>query len=279
MKILFTIMLLVFWSSINAEVRPEYSGMWYNHDQRGHGLSLEVLDAHRTVGFWYLYDRAGEPFWLFLDGVNTDNRIQMTAFHFRGMAMDEWDPATNTRTEYGEVTVEFTDCSNAILNAYATEWGGWMDPVPLQRLSSIAGLECNGPEPGPLTMAQLEGDWNVQHGQAYPWTWYETVVESDGTYSYGGDVMRQCVYSGQITMDEGAPPTLSITYASSDWCFPGETPFTKPGIYYEDYTFCIDDIELMKPECEPRSQVMVFPSCPEESELCLDHREIIFWRD
>jgi hypothetical protein len=280
MKILFTIMLFFFWSSISAEIRPEYSGMWYNHDQRGHGLSLEVLDADRTVGFWYLYDRAGDPFWLFLDGVNTGNRVHMTAYHFSGMVMDEWNPATNTRTEYGEVTVEFTDCNNATLNAYVSESSAWVDPIPLERLSHIAGLECHGPEPGPLTMAQLEGHWSVRHGQAYPWTTYGTVVGPDGTYSYGGqNEMQLCAYSGQITTDEGDSPTLSITYTSSEWCTPGETPVTKSGNYYENYIFCIYDFELMKPDCESRGQVIVFPSCPEDSELCLDSREIIFWRD
>lgn len=279
MKIIFTIILLFFWSSISAEIRPEYSGTWYNHDQRGHGLSLEVLDAERSAGFWYLYDTAGEPFWLLLDGVNTGNRIEMTAYHFSGMVMGEWDPATNSGTEYGEVIVEFTDCNNATLNAYTTEWGALMDSIPLQRLTHIAGLECQGPETGPLTMTQLEGDWNVQHGQSFAWTLYGTVIEPDGTYTYGGDDMRPCLYSGQIEIDEGDSPTLSITYTSSDFCTPGDTPFTKFGNYYENYNFCLFDYELMKPDCEFRSQVMVFPSCPGDSEFCLDEREIIFWRD
>lgn len=278
MKIIFTIILLFFWSSISAEIRPEYSGTWYNHDQRGHGLSLEVLDAERSVGFWYLYDMAGEPFWLLLDGVNTGNRIEMTAYHFSGMVMGEWDPATNSGTEYGEVIVEFTDCNNATLNAYTSEWGTLMDSVPLQRLSHIAGLECHGPETGPLTITQLEGDWNVQHGESFWWSLYGTVIEPDGAYLYGGDDMRACVYSGQIAI-EGDSPTLSITYTSSDFCTPGDTPFTKSGNYYENYNFCLFDFELMKPDCEFRSQVMVFPSCPGDSEFCLDEREIIFWRD
>ncbi|MBT8054560.1 MAG: hypothetical protein KJN69_11755 [Gammaproteobacteria bacterium] len=279
MKTIFTILLLFFWSSISAEIRPEYSGMWYNHDQRGHGLSLEVLDAGRTVGFWYLYDMAGAPFWLLLDGVHTGNRVEMTAYHFDGMVMGEWDPATNSSTEYGKVIVEFTDCNNATLNAYTTESGTLMDSIPLQRLTHIAGLECHGPQTDPPTMTQLEGDWNVQHGQAHPFNWHWAVIEPDGTYSYGGQGgMARCEYSGQISIEEGNPPWLSITY-TSDLCTPGDTPFTKSGNYYENYIFCVYDFELMNPDCESRSQVMVFPSCPEESELCLDSREIILWRD
>jgi hypothetical protein len=253
--------------------------MWYNHDQRGHGLSLEVLDTHETVGFWYLYDMDGEPFWLLLEGVNTGNRIEMTAYHFSGMVMNEWNPSTNSSTEYGEVIIEFTDCNNAIMTAYSTELGTLMDAFPLQRLTNIAGLGCRGPEPGPLTMTQLKGDWSVQHGEFIPFSWHGTVIESDGTYSYGGgSYMDVCAYSGQITIDEGSPPTVSITYTSDDLCLPGETPFTKSGNYYENYVFCTYDFGLMKPMCESRSQVMVFPSCSGEKELCLDDREIIFWR-
>ena len=49
MKILLSITLLFFWSSISAQILPEYSGSWYNRDQNGHGLSIEVIDDERTI--------------------------------------------------------------------------------------------------------------------------------------------------------------------------------------------------------------------------------------
>ena len=82
MKVLFTLILVFSTSSlfgdsildIGFNVRPSWSGAWYNPDQSGHGISVEVLDDERTAFFWYTYDLDGNPVWLTARGVNNDIR-------------------------------------------------------------------------------------------------------------------------------------------------------------------------------------------------------------
>ena len=40
------------WSE-TANIRPSWSGTWYDADQPGHGISVEVLDDERTIFYWY----------------------------------------------------------------------------------------------------------------------------------------------------------------------------------------------------------------------------------
>ena len=67
MKALISLVLILFNVSVFADaeyVRPSWSGAWFNPDQSGHGISVEILDDERTVIFWYAYDLDGKPTWL-----------------------------------------------------------------------------------------------------------------------------------------------------------------------------------------------------------------------
>ena len=67
---------LALMSSAHAQVLPEYSGSWFNPNQDGHGINIEVIDAQRSIGFWYTYTQTGAPQWFLFDGANVDDRIE-----------------------------------------------------------------------------------------------------------------------------------------------------------------------------------------------------------
>ena len=259
MKIIFTVVLLFFWQSICAEIRPEYSGMWYNPEQDGHGLNLEVLSDGRTAGFWYLYDADGEPFWLLLEGVNSNhNRIEMLAYRFSGMIMGEWDPSTNRRSEWGAVLIQVADCNHATVSAYQNGQGEW-GPIEMERLTHIAGLKCVDPKPESVTLKQILGDWKAKSGYYLN----DVTVQADGKFEYF--TTEGCRWSGEIKIDETDPSFLSISYVQ-DTCHAPYGPFLKSGRLYTDYLWCYsvwpDPLDFPGVAmCDRSAEVMVFEPC------------------
>ena len=65
---IFVLAVFIHSGSALAEVRPEYSGSWYNPDQSGHGFSVEVLSTERSIAYWFTYDPFGNPIFLYADG-------------------------------------------------------------------------------------------------------------------------------------------------------------------------------------------------------------------
>jgi hypothetical protein len=145
------IMLLVVIGLSNAafaDVRPEYSGSWYNPEQAGHGFSIEVISPEQTIVYWYTYDPDGNPIFLFGDGSNEGDQVVAQVWFLRGMIWGDFNPDTNQMHDWGTLTVTFEDCSHA-----AVEYDSTMEyvngepfgsgQIPLVRLASISGFECS----------------------------------------------------------------------------------------------------------------------------------------
>ena len=137
MKIYFPIVLLFSWSSLGAQILPEYSGSWYNRDQDGHGLNIEVIDEERAIAYWYTYTFGGSPTWFLLDGVNVDNRVEATVYMFDNMFWGLFDPVGLNRQEIRSATIEFSDCDNARMAYSKGNFGE--GELPLQRKNYFAG--------------------------------------------------------------------------------------------------------------------------------------------
>jgi len=144
------LLLVVFGLSdaVFSEVRPEYSGSWYNPGQTGHGFSIEVVSAEQTLAYWYTYDPAGNPIFLFADGTNDGDRVEAQVWFLQGMVWGEFDPDTNEMFEWGTLTVTFEDCSHATVQYDSTLEYQNGEPfgageIPLVRLASINGFECS----------------------------------------------------------------------------------------------------------------------------------------
>jgi len=145
------IMLLVVFGLSDAalsDVRPEYSGSWYNPSQSGHGFSIEVVSTTQTILYWYTYDPAGNPIFLFADGTNEGDRVDAQVWFLQGMVWGEFDPDTNEMFEWGTLTITFEDCSHASIQydstlAYENGEPFGSGQIPLVRLASISGFECS----------------------------------------------------------------------------------------------------------------------------------------
>lgn len=142
------------------------SGSWYNPAQSGHGLSVEVLNPEHALVYWYVYDRDGNPFFLYIEGRIQGQRIDGVAYAPSGMRWGNFDPQALRKPVWGEVDLEFSDCDNARLSweANSPDFGnGSMDVV---RLSSVHTLNC---QLAPVSESPLSGGlYSVVSSKARP---------------------------------------------------------------------------------------------------------------
>jgi hypothetical protein len=140
------------------------SGAWYNPAQSGHGLSVELIARDRAVLFWYVYDPQGNPIFLYIEGAVTGRRIDGVAYAPKGMRFGTFDPAAVTRPVWGNVSLDFSDCSHATLNwnAVGAEYG--TGRMPLQRLTGVVDLPCALPPASTLATGLYEGTVETTNG-------------------------------------------------------------------------------------------------------------------
>lgn len=86
-----------------------HSGSWFNPDQSGHGLVIQILSADSAVVFWYVYDADGNQFWLIGTGPYDGKRIQLNMFESRGaMFPPDFDAGDVATTFWGNLNLVFT---------------------------------------------------------------------------------------------------------------------------------------------------------------------------
>ncbi len=129
-----------------AALPPGMSGAWYNPAQSGHGISLEVLDDRRAIAYWFVYDAAGAPIHLYIDGQVQGHSITGPAYLSRGMPFGSFDSSRHTIGVWGHVRLDFQDCAHATLHYDADGPRGGASfgsgDIAMARLSQLAGLDC-----------------------------------------------------------------------------------------------------------------------------------------
>ena len=147
-RIIIAFIFLALSQSAFSEIRPEYSGSWFNPDQSGHGFSVEVLSSGRTIVYWYTYDPFGNSIFLFGDATNVGNSIQAQVYFLQGMVFGEFNPATNELFDWGTLTITFHDCTHATLKydsilEYQSGESFGSGEMPLVRLASMDNFKCS----------------------------------------------------------------------------------------------------------------------------------------
>ncbi len=140
-----------------AQLPPGISGAWYNPQQSGHGLSVEILDDNRALAFWYVYDPQGNPVHLYLDGRIEGHRIEATAYAPSGMRFGSFRTEQLQMPIWGEVAMDFSSCERGTLrwDSELAEYGSGSSEI--RRLTRIAGLDCELDSSAPTQAALLTG--------------------------------------------------------------------------------------------------------------------------
>lgn len=218
MKAIIPILLFPFFFSLaHADIRPEHSGAWYNPDQTGHGLSIQVLDDERTIAFWFTYTPVGSPIFLVIDGVNDDHTVTGLAYSQEGMIWRQFDPATLKSKVWGEISIEFLGCDSAVLTWSSSVEGYGDGQVELERLTYLASLKCDD------VATELTGEWQVGFAEA-DGSPYPVTVDANGAFEFydalacrwEGHIHVQSMERGYLTARFGSPTcplTVPMLYA------------------------------------------------------------------
>ncbi|MFU8831435.1 MAG: hypothetical protein ACNA7J_04675 [Wenzhouxiangella sp.] len=133
------------------------TGSWYNPDESGHGLSIEILDAEMVLAYWFTFDAVGDPAWVVAVGDYVgDGLAEMDGWFAKGGTFPpSFDPELVEVVSWGGLEIEFHSCTEATLRWQATVSGFGSGEMPLQRFTRQAEFTCTDPPPESL----LIPDW------------------------------------------------------------------------------------------------------------------------
>src|SRR5690606_32960377 len=129
----------------HAGLPGSISGPWYNPEQRGHGLTVDVVSPDKAGVIWHVFDPDGHPLTLYIEGDISGRRIDGEAYAPEGMRFGEVDRSDVQLPHWGSVDIEFDDCNNARLDWSAEESSYGDGNMSIIRLAGLNGVDCNLP--------------------------------------------------------------------------------------------------------------------------------------
>jgi len=159
---------VLFAASAHAALPPGITGAWYNPEQSGHGLSVEIIAPDHALVIWHAFDTRGRPLTLYMDGPITGRRIDATVYAPQGMRFGDFDRAELQMPVWGEIEIEFSDCEAGELRWRALDSAFGSGSTRLQRLTSVSGLECEFSEqPAAVFSARVQRPATGVQGSGY----------------------------------------------------------------------------------------------------------------
>jgi hypothetical protein len=197
-------------------IDASYSGSWYHPPESGSGFNLEIISGERALLFWYVYDDAGEPVWLYSEGELDGESIDFVVYYSDGMRFGDLDAADRTNRVWGSLTMSFADCNHATIAYASTLTGLPHSPVgtrtfPVERLVNIASLPCRRAAEGYYT------GWIADPSGA------GGVVDLEGLLSPKGRMYLRSVASNEVFTGAFATTGDALTSPYLSLCTDSET--------------------------------------------------------
>lgn len=124
----------------------EFTGSWYDPAKVGQGFNLDVVDnssGKTAVLYWYTYDAAGRPLWLYGQAViPAGNSVSMDLFEVSGPRFAQDFSANQLGlNRFGQIQLSFSSCT-----AGAAVYSGTLGigSFNLSRLTQGFGGTCTG---------------------------------------------------------------------------------------------------------------------------------------
>ncbi len=123
---------------------PGITGAWYDPEQSGHGLFIEVLPGNRFFAGWFTFNTAGtEQAWFTGVGTYSGNAATITDVEMPtgGRWIPNFDPSRIVPNQWGTLTFVFTDCNHGRVD-FNSMLGYGSGGMNLTRLTKPLGLSC-----------------------------------------------------------------------------------------------------------------------------------------
>ena len=127
-----------------AFIGPGFTGSWYDPNQSGHGLAVEVLNNNLFYAMWFAFAPDGSQVWFGGVGTYVGNTavIEQVALPTGGLWIPNFNPATIVRNPWGTLTFTFSDCNHGRVDFSSSIGGYGAGHMDLARLTQPAGLTC-----------------------------------------------------------------------------------------------------------------------------------------
>ncbi|MEP7043555.1 MAG: plastocyanin/azurin family copper-binding protein [Dokdonella sp.] len=126
-----------------------FSGAWFDPNQSGHGILLEVVAGtppagNSLIAYWFTFNPDGtQQAWFGGVGPITGDTAVVDAVQTTGGRwIPNFDPATIVNNPWGTMTFTFTDCNTGRVDFSSTITGFGSNHMDLIRLTQLAGLSC-----------------------------------------------------------------------------------------------------------------------------------------
>ncbi len=133
--------------NILTAIPASYTGWWYNPDENGSGVSIEIRNGVPFMA-WYLFDEAGRPVWYTADGFYSGNTFYGTLYTWSGWPLGG-DYLTPARQPVGTMTISFQSPVDALMRWSTDQAGGTI------RLKNF----LQNTSPGPKDPRDISGWW------------------------------------------------------------------------------------------------------------------------
>lgn len=191
-------LLLPIGASAQERIDGTHAGSWFDPATPGHGFSFQLLPDRRGLLYWYTYDTAGRPIFLFgqtAQPIAVDaTEVRFETFFLEGMRFPNFNPTDRRMHPWGSMTMRFASCGRASLNftgaasAQSPNAPSGSGTINLVKLADSHAAEC-----GPT--ASLPGLWlgEVTDGPALEGLDHDDIVVAlpDGTLAYFDDDDRE----------------------------------------------------------------------------------------
>jgi hypothetical protein len=186
-----------------VDIGPGLTGAWYDPQQNGHGLFLEVLPQNQFLAFWFTFNPDGtQQSWF--GGVGTYSGATATVpveLTTGGRWIPNFDASKIVNSPWGTLTFTFTDCNSGRVDFASTYPGYGSSHMALTRLTLPAGLTCAST---PVNVSKAKGVWA---GTTSLNERVVAVVLEDGTfylvYTQPGTTTDAAVVEGTSTATNG----------------------------------------------------------------------------
>lgn len=135
---------LVSGGNSSAAIDASYTGSWYDPAQSGQGFNIEIL-GNQLLAYWYVFDDAGKPAWIYGVGPITGNTARMTAYRMIGGRFPPlFNSAATSEQPWGTLAFTFTGCKSGQMSwtTSVSGFGTGSGSMPLTRLTVPSGISC-----------------------------------------------------------------------------------------------------------------------------------------
>ena len=126
-------------------IGPGITGSWYDPDQSGHGLFVEVLPENRFLAAWFTFTPDGsQQSWFTGVGTYITDVANILDIELPtgGRWIPNFDPAQVTAKHWGKLQFFFSDCNHGWVSFDSVYGYGTSGGMKLTRLTQPLGLSC-----------------------------------------------------------------------------------------------------------------------------------------